>query len=179
MIEIRRLTAADAEDLNQKNEPFDMPGLFVPSLRDGVWTYEERLFDSADSMCFPDFPYDPAEVEQQGFALGAYDGETCLGVAIFRREMFRYLYLDDLKVRRAARGRGAGRLLVEAGLAEAQKMGLRGISVTAQDNNLLACRFYLRCGFLIGGFDNRVYTGTNQAGKANIEFYLDGKGEAK
>ena len=42
-----------------------------------------------------------------------------------------------------------------------------------QDNNLDACRFYLAQGFRIGGFDNRVSTGTSQAGKADLYFYLD------
>ena len=34
-----------------------------------------------------------------------------------------------------------------------------------------ACLFYLHAGVEIGGFDNRVYDGTNQAGKADILCY--------
>lgn len=50
---------------------------------------------------------------------------------------------------------------------------LPGAVSGAQDTNLNACLFYLSVGFVIGGFDNRLYTGTSQAGKADITFYLD------
>ncbi len=59
----------------------------------------EKLYESATEMCFPDFPY---EVGQEGSVfLGAYDGAQCIGLAVLRRDMFRYLYLDDLKVNSA------------------------------------------------------------------------------
>ncbi len=50
---------------------------------------------------------------------------------------------------------------------------MQGVYTIGQDNNLSACLFYLRNGFEIGGFDNRVYRGTGQEGKANILFYRD------
>lgn len=40
-----------------------------------------------------------------------------------------------------------------------------------QANNLTACRFYLKNGFTIGGFNNRVYDGTSPEGNADIYFY--------
>ena len=58
-------------------------------------------------------------------------------------------------------------------MAEARKRGYIGLFTQAQDNNLNACLFYLKTGFTIGGFDNRVYRGTKQEGKADIIFYRD------
>ena len=49
----------------------------------------------------------------------------------------------------------------------------RGLYTQGQDNNLGACRFYLKAGFRIGGLDTEVYKGTNQEGKADILFYRD------
>jgi hypothetical protein len=47
------------------------------------------------------------------------------------------------------------------------------IYTIGQDNNLSACLFYIKSGFVIGGFNTHVYGGTNQANKSNIYFYLD------
>lgn len=86
---------------------------------------------------------------------------------------FSYLYVEDRKVSAQAREKGVGKSLIREALAEATRRDYRGLHLQAQDNNLNACLFYLACGFQIGGFDNRVYTGTKQAGKADIFFYFD------
>ena len=105
--------------------------------------------------------------------LGAYDEDQCVGLAVLREDMFRYLYLDDLKVNAAYRGQGVGKQLIGKCREIARNRGKIGVYTIAQDNNLNACRFYLSCGFEIGGFDNRIYRGTSQEDKANILFYID------
>ena len=88
--------------------------------------------------------------------IGAYDGEC-----------------DDESIRgAAARGRGIGMKLIERAKELAREKGYRGIYVIAQDNNLGACLFFLKCGFRIGGFDTEIYRGTAQEGKSDIIFYL-------
>ena len=62
---------------------------------------------------------------------------------------------------------------MKAGEGFARELGYRGVFLEAQDDNLEACRFYLHCGFRIGGFNNRVYHGTSQEGKSDILFYYD------
>ena len=171
MIEIRKIDAAHAADANLPNQPFALWGRMIPTLADGVWGYRIEEFPEVAEMCFPDVPYDPAH-DDAAF-LGAYDGSRCVGLAVLREKMFAYLYLDDLKVDRAFRSQGVGGLLVEACMHEAQARDKRGVYTIGQDNNLTACLFYLRHGFAIGGFDNRVYRGTPQEGKADIYFYRD------
>ena len=41
-----------------------------------------------------------------------------------------------------------------------------------RDNNLAACMFYLKNGFVIGGLNTHVYTGTSQEGKKTFYFIL-------
>lgn len=171
MIEIRRIDKAAQDALGLKNEPFSMPGRLVPALQDGVWSYKTEAFDEPAEMAFPDENYDFDELEKDSVMLGAYDGETCVGLAIYQKPFFRYLYLYDLKVSAAYRGKGVGRALIAAGKTLAGEMGYQGIYTQAQDNNLNACLFYLKMGFAIGGFDNRLYDGTKQAGKADVIFY--------
>ena len=171
MLEIKRIDAEHKEDARLKNEPFLLWGRMVPSLNEGVWSYAIEPLPEQRMDIFPDEPYDPAG--DDAFFLGAYEDGVCVGLAVLRREMFRYLYLEDLKVCAACRGRGIGGALIEACMEQARALGLHGVRVVAQDNNASACLFYLAHGFSIGGFDNRSYGGTSQADKADISFYRD------
>ena len=171
MIEIREITEENQQDLNLKNDPFEMLGRLIPSLKDGVWDYRVEKFQSVGSMCFPDENYDFRQYAKDGLILGAYEDGKCLGIGIFQDTCRKYLYLLDLKVSSCARRKGIGKLLINAGMARAKTRGYRGLYLHAQDNNLNACLFYLACGFEIGGFDNYIYNGTGQEGKADIIFY--------
>ena len=176
MIQVKPITGENAADLNLKNEPFQMPGKFIPALQDGIWTYRTERYEEHQSMVFPDENYDYGEVAGKGIALGAYEDGKCVGVAIFEDYWLKYMYLSDLKVSSAVQGKGIGRALIRAGLEAAKKRGYQGLYTIAQDNNLNACLFYLAVGFEIGGFDNRVYDGTSQQGKGDVLFYLKQEG---
>lgn len=170
-ITVRKIDPAHAGDARLPNEPFQQWGRMVPRLEKGKWSYITEKLPEVTELCFPDEPYD-VEHDDAVF-LGAYDGEMCTGVAVLRREMFRYLYLDDLKVKGCYRGKGVGGRLIEGCMDVAREMGLIGVYTIGQDDNLSACLFYLKQGFEIGGFDNRSYRGTSQEDKANIYFYKD------
>ena len=125
-------------------------------------------------MVFPDEDYDFKELKKDHFFVGAYnDDGTCIGLAIYCKDWFRYLYLDDLKVSKQYRSQGVGRLLLEEGKKIASENGYRGIYTIGQDNNLSACQFYLHNHFEIGGFNTNVYRGTSQENKNDIYFYPD------
>lgn len=175
MIEIKVIGEEQKADIRLKNEPFPLWGKLVPSLRNGVWDYsvEEWPKEERKELCFPDEDYDFDEMKENYRFVGAYEDGVCVGLAVLKRGFFKYLYVDDLKVNRACRGRGIGRRLLEKADEVAKELGYRGLSLTAQDNNLSACLFYLAAGFRIGGFDTEVYRGTNQAEKADIIFYRD------
>ena len=174
-MECRIIDRAHRADINLANEPFPLFGRMIPALKNGEWTYTVQLFSEEErsEMCFPDEDYDFDAMAADHVFVGAYDGEKCVGLAVLKQDMFKYLCLDDLKVCRAYRRQGVGRMLVEASLAAAREKGCIGLYAVGQDNNLAACTFYLKNGFEIGGFDNRVYRGTRQQDKANILFYRD------
>lgn len=172
-MEIKKISHENAGDLNLHNEPFAMPGRFIPALRDGQWSYRIEPFETVETMTFPDENYCFEALSQNGVMFGAYEDGLCIGIAIYQEAPFRYMYLYDLKVSSAARGKGAGKALIQAGLAAARERGYIGLYTQAQDNNLNACMFYLKAGFRIGGFDNHVYRGTRQEGKADIFFYTE------
>ena len=45
MMEIRKIDAAHAPDLNLKNDPFPLNGRVIPALCDGKWTYRVESWE--------------------------------------------------------------------------------------------------------------------------------------
>lgn len=172
MIEIKKITANNKNDINLPNQPFKIWGKLIPSLNNGKWDYKIHKFAKTSQQCFPNENY---QYNSNLIYIGAYDNNRCIGLAIFSKSMFNYLYLDDLKIDIDYRRRNIGSQLIDAGLSEAKQLNLQGIYTIAQDNNLSACLFYLNNKFEIGGFNNRDYRGTVQEGKADIYFYRDCK----
>lgn len=168
MITIRNMTPADTFP---KNEPFPLFGRMIPRYDGTTWTYTTEEFppSARAEMVFPEEEYDLAA--EDFIYTGAFDGDTCVGLAVWQRDMFRYLYLYDLKVTGAYRRHGIGGLLIDAGMKIARETGLIGVYTIVQDNNLAAARFYLKSGFAIGGLNTRVYDGTSQADKHDIYLY--------
>lgn len=174
-MECRVIDREHSRDINIKNEPFSLYGKVIPTYLDGEWSYSIQTFPENEvvEMCFPDENYDYDELVKNHVFIGAYDGNTCVGLAIMADDMFKYMYLDDLKVSKEYRNQGIGKALLEKAMEVACERNYNGIYTIGQDNNVSACMFYLKAGFEIGGFDNRVYRGTSQEQKANIIFYFD------
>ena len=174
-MEYRVIDRAHSGDIRLKNEPFSVYGRVIPALSEGKWDYSIRLFpkQKVTEMCFPDENYDFDALAEDHVFIGAYDGSRCVGLAVLADSLFRYLYLEDLKVSQAYRRQGVGRGLIEKAVEVARQRHYNGIYTIGQDNNVSACQFYLKVGFEIGGFDNRVYRGTSQEDKADILFYLE------
>ena len=172
-ITIKLITKANEDAINFKNEPFDLFGRMIPKYDGEEWTYEVEKFKTIETMCFPDEAYHFDEMSQDSICLGAFDGDKCVGLGIFKEAFFKYMYLYDLKINQAYRGQQIGEKLIKEAQKIAQKKNYIGIYTQAQDNNLGACLFYLKTGFKIGGLDTNVYKGTPQENKKDILFYLD------
>lgn len=148
-IKIRVIEADRKDDINIPNEPFKLYGLMLPSYNNGKWDHTVINFprENHTEMCFPDENYDYGKMAGEYVFVGAYDGEQCVGLAILKQEFFRYMYLYDLKVNSAYRGMGVGAMLIARSKEIALEQGYRGLYTQGQDNNLGACKFYLKCGF--------------------------------
>lgn len=171
-IEIKAIDESHQKDINLPNQPFEIWGKMKPSLIDGKWDYQIEKFQRTSKQVFPNEEY---QYDANLIYLGAYFQDQCVGLAILRKGMFKYLYLDDLKVNKEYRQHGIGSKLIKACIDRASQMKMQGIYTIGQDNNLSACLFYLKQGFEIGGFNNHDYRGTPQEGKADIYFYYDCK----
>jgi ribosomal protein S18 acetylase RimI-like enzyme len=176
MIEIKRIDESTKDDINIKNESFTLWGKMIPTYDGDNWSYKIQKYDESkvNEMIFPEENYKFDEMKNEYFFVGAYnDCGKCIGLAIYKKDWLKYLYLEDLKVNKEYRGHGIGELLLDEGKKIAIENGYRGIYTIGQDNNVSACLFYIKSGFIIGGLNTQVYVGTNQANKSNIFFYLD------
>ncbi|OFI47039.1 hypothetical protein BG262_01530 [Floricoccus penangensis] len=173
MIKIIRINNENKESLQLPNEDFHIFGKLIPTFKDETWSYQEEIFEKSWSMKFPDENYSLENIDNRGFALAAFDGEKCIGFAIFEDTWNKFMYLMDLKVNKEYRKQGIASLLLTSAVGEIKNRGYKGINTIGQDNNLAACRFYLNNGFKIGGIDNMNYKFTQQEGKTDIYFYLE------
>jgi GNAT superfamily N-acetyltransferase len=93
-----------------------------------------------------------------GFSFGAFDGDTCVAVAIAEPSSWNgSLWIRELHTEPGYRRRGIGRHLVAAVRARARAARLRRVLCETQNTNAPAIDFYLRAGFQLEGFDLSLY----------------------
>ncbi len=172
-IEIREITADNQEALKLPNEPFLNEGKLTPIYDGKKWSYRVEEFAPEDVTedCFPPEDYDFDNMEEGFHGLAAYADDRCVGYVITYVQWNKYLYLDNLLVLKDYRRYGVGSRLLQGALEKAHELGLLGVWLICQDNNLGACRFYMKNGYELGGMNLPVYDGTKQEGKSDLYFY--------
>ncbi|MGN7360369.1 GNAT family N-acetyltransferase [Paenibacillus sp. SAF-054] len=142
-------------DIPMTNDYFELYGRVVPSLQSGKWTYEEVLFDETREIRFPDDKLDWSEyINREDKALFlAYLNHTCIGQIRIIKDWNRFCYIENIAVKKDYRAGGVGKLLLNRAEEWAKQRELIGLSLEAQDDNLGACRFYVKQGFILGGVD--------------------------
>ncbi|SDT40946.1 Ribosomal protein S18 acetylase RimI [Paenibacillaceae bacterium GAS479] len=161
-IVLKPLSSELIEDIRVTNEPFTLIGRIVPQLQNGKWSYEEQLFDEPKVIRFPDDQLNWEDyIDQEDKALFlAYIGSTCIGQIRVVRDWTRFGYIENIATTREYRRTGVSKLLLERAEAWAKEKKLVGLSLEAQDDNLVACRFYAKHGFVLGGADLLKHTGS-------------------
>lgn len=172
--EILPLTAATGRYLSLEDDPFPLLGRLVPCYDGRIWTVREELWEAGGEKTYPPDPFTPEDyMDSPHKALFlALAGEECLGRIRMAKSWNGDGRVEDLAVRRPYRGKGVGTALMDAAVAWAGEKGLDGLTLETQDNNLPACRFYLKYGFLLGGIDTRVYRHTPYGEETALYFYL-------
>ena len=141
--------------VNNANEPFPVTGRILPRFTEGVWSYEEELYDTPSEICFPDDKLDwSAYIDSsEKIVLLAFHEDTCIGQIRLVKDWNRFAYIENIAVKKDFRKSGVGHLLLEAAEIWAKGQSLIGLSLEAQNDNLIACRFYVKEGFVLGGVD--------------------------
>lgn len=147
-------------DVNRANQPFDVIGKLIPSLHNGQWTFTEELFPQPYTKTYENdseaFFAQHMDRSDKAVYL-AYLGGSCVGQLVLKEDWNGYGFIEDICVSRNARGQGVGSALIQKAREWATARNLSGLALETQDNNLLACRFYLRQGFQLGGVNTLFY----------------------
>lgn len=112
-------------------------------------------FEETGETRFPDDNLDWSEyINREDKALFlAYMNNTCIGQIRIIQDWNRFCYIENIAAKKEYRGSGAGKLLLNTAEEWAKQRQLIGMSLEAQDDNLGACRFYVKQGFILGGVD--------------------------
>lgn len=99
-----------------------------------------------------------ADVRREGGRLiGAFDGEACLGCAVFRPQFRlaygRIVYVDDLVTDETRRSSGVGKALIAHIETEAETLDAKLVILDSGVQRERAHRFYFREGFSITSFN--------------------------
>lgn len=146
-------------DINKANEPFEIIGTLRPSFINGKWEWEEELLEHSYFKEYPseDCDYTTYIANPDKVVFLVYSGGECIGQVVLRKDWNKYAFIEDICVAKDARGKGVGTALIQRAVEWAKERELSGLALETQDTNLLACRFYAKCGFVIGGVNTMLY----------------------
>ena len=155
MIVIEPLMNQFINIVNNANESFPIIGKILPGFSNGIWSYEEELYETPSEIRFPDDKLDwSAYVDSnEKVVLLAFHEDACIGQIRLVKDWNRFAYIENIAVKKDFRKSGVGHLLLEAAETWAKEQSLIGLSLEAQNDNLIACRFYVKEGFVLGGVD--------------------------
>jgi streptothricin acetyltransferase len=160
--------------LPQPQEAFEIIGRLVPKYDGKEWSISETLFDTPYMKTYPNDVFDPkmyVDNPNEAAFIAMLDGLRVGSIRVGRR-WNKNAFIDDLVVDIIHRGHGFGTMLMDAAVNWGKENDYHGISLETQDNNLLACRFYLKYGFKLGGIDRHSYDVFPNREETALYFYL-------
>ncbi len=180
---IRKLEINDLDHLPEIDDSFTVNARLVLSVSkinnkieytvEKVPSYEksylEDRYDDDEELAYNEYINNPNQI-----IYIALLHNQIVGVMILKKNWNRYAYIEDIKVDIEYRALGIGRRLIEQAKQWEKDGNMPGVMLETQNNNMTACKFYEKCGFVIGGFDFLVYKGINeQNDEVAIYWYLN------
>lgn len=158
-MKIEKLTSERLPDVNKPNQPFEIIGKLKVTFDNDKWSYTEELLEHPYMKSYPndDCDYSDYIHNPDKIVFLAYIENKCIGQIVLRRDWNLYAFIEDICVSQSARGKGVGTALMQRAVEWAKESSLKGLALETQDNNVKACRFYVKCGFEIGSVNTMVY----------------------
>ena len=162
-ITIEKLTPGTILDVNQPVGEFIIDSKLVLSLDNDEIRYEtipathSRKRYDLDNLDYTTYLDNPDKT----VFLAYVDGQVT-GQIILRTNWNGYTYIEDIAVDIHFRRQGIGTALMRQAVNWAQGRNHPGIMLETQNNNVAACKFYEKCGLILGGFDRFLYRGINK-----------------
>lgn len=178
---IRELETNDLDNLPEIDDSFIVNTRLILSLSKGnrrieytvedVPSYEKSYLQNQDDneeLAYNEYINKPNQV-----IYIALLHNQIIGLIVLKKNWNHYAYIEDITVDKKYRSLGVGKRLVNQAKQWAKKGNMPGIMLETQNNNVAACKFYEKCGFVIGGFDFLVYKGLDiENDEVAIYWYL-------
>lgn len=171
---IAEMNVGNLKDMNKPNEPFTVTGKIIPKFENDIWTFTELFYKDPylkkytnDEENYSEY-IDNAEKAVYFY----YQNDECVGQVRLRKNWNKYAFIEDIAVCGNFRGHGIGSALINKSIEWAKKNNLGGLMLETQDNNLLACKFYCKCGFRIGAVDTMLYANSEYHDEKAVFWYL-------
>jgi ribosomal protein S18 acetylase RimI-like enzyme len=114
-----------------------------------------KHYDHVDDEEFAEYQ----EILQEGFSLGAYADNMLVGIALVAVQSWNNsLRVQEFHVVESQRGKGIGRLLMNAVFEKGRAANFRIVICETQHTNVPAIRFYRRIGFKMEAIDLSLYS---------------------
>ena len=172
--EIVKLSEATSRFLPHPNRPFEIFGRFVPIYDGEKWAYKEILFTEKSCKTYDDEPFDPKDYTDSGkrAMFLAVCNDICIGTVRINTGWREEGYIEDIAVDAGYRHIGVGKKLMDSAVDWCREQKLNRITLETQDNNLNACRFYVKYGFELCGIDTKKYVLTEYENETALYFYM-------
>lgn len=172
--EIVKLNEATARFLPHAHQPFDIIGRFIPIYDGEKWTYKEILCNENRQKTYKDEIIDPKDYidNKKKAVFLAVRNSLCIGAVLVSTDWRGEGYIEDLAVDSECRRLGVGKKLMDSAVSWCREHRLNIITLETQDNNLQACRFYIKYGFMLCGVDTKLYALTEYEDEAALYFYM-------
>ncbi|KAL7948700.1 acyl-CoA N-acyltransferase [Trichoderma barbatum] len=158
-MDIRRIVRLTKDDISDRDFSFEISAEVAKPY--------EALALGADIVTNPvpvvkkDFGFNESEFEnikEPGNVLFAVvEDESVYGYVHATKSWNNMIEIRWIVLDVSIRGHGYGRLLLDEVLKWARQLGVAGIRLESQSNNVAACCFYKRYGFKFGGYDEYLY----------------------
>ncbi|MDY8046617.1 GNAT family N-acetyltransferase [Paenibacillus polymyxa] len=171
---IIKMSLSNMGDFKKSNEynGFIVSGRIIPKYKNDNWTYIEESFPEPYFKQYEDDDVDISYIDEQGKSIFLYyDENDCVGQIKLCTNWNGYALIEDIAVAKDWRHKGIGAALLSKATEWAKQNNLVGLMLETQDVNVLACRFYAKNNFVIGGVDTMLYSNFSTAHEKAIFWY--------
>lgn len=171
---ITEMKIENLKDINKSNQSFMVIGKIIPKFENDIWTFTELLYEKTDMKYYPNDDENYVEYINNAdkVVYFFYQNDECVGQIRLRKNWNKYAFIEDIAVSKHIRGQGIGVELINKSIEWAKENNMLGLMLETQDNNLLACRFYSKCGFKIGSVDTMLYANFDNSDEKAVFWYL-------
>lgn len=163
-MEIRSATKLTKEDIASRDFSFEISAE-VAKPYDAL-TRDEVIATNPVPVVKKDFGFDESEFENikahDAALFTIVEAEAVYGYIHAAKSWNHMVEIRFIVLDVSIRGQGYGKMLLDEAVKWARQLGVAGIRLESQSNNVAACRFYKRYGFKFGGYDEYLYRGIPQ-----------------